>query len=619
MRLLIVQIADIGDLVLSTPALAALRERHPGAHITLLTTPHAAPVVTGIGLVDETLTLPRTIIRRRTMLADARRFLTLLWSLRRTQFDAVVFLHHLTTQAGVWKYALMGYAASRRRIGLENGRGFFLTERIADEGFGAKHEVQHWLDLAALLGADPSPRPSRVAVSAEDRAWAEAALPAARPRVIIHAGSGGYSAARRWDAASFAAVADALAERGAQIILVGGEGDDSPAVRAQMRQPALDLAGKTTLGQLAAVLEQVDLFIGADSGVMHIACAAGTPVIALYGPSNAAAWGPWTPRGKSIILRSAPECSPCSYVDYRVGAREGCIARTCMRMITPRQVVIAAERALNGEMPPSVQPLQPEIHRTAPHVTILGLPVSRVTYDEWLALIERWVAESGPPRHVCTINPEMVMIAQRDSIFRGILRRAALTVPDGVGLLWAARRLGQPLPERVTGSDGVPRIAERAAHKGWRLFLLGAAEGVAEKAAAALRARYPGVQITGVYAGSPAPEEEDEIVARINRSGADILFVAYGAPEQDKWIARNLPRLKVHMAMGVGGSFDFLAGVVPRAPQWMRRFGLEWLFRLYLQPWRIWRMMRLPRFVLAVLRFGARPPDAPKRAAIEGL
>src|SRR5262249_33983910 len=98
-----------------------------------------------------------------------------------------------------------------------------------------------------------------------------------------------------------------------------------------------------------------------------------------------------------------------------------------------------------------------------------------------------------------------------------------------------------------------------------------------------------------------APEEEDALVERVNSSSADILFVAYGAPEQDKWIARNLPRLQVKMAMGIGGSFDFIAGVVPRGAAWIRRMGIEWLFRLYLQPWRIGRMMRLPRFVLAVL------------------
>jgi N-acetylglucosaminyldiphosphoundecaprenol N-acetyl-beta-D-mannosaminyltransferase len=194
-----------------------------------------------------------------------------------------------------------------------------------------------------------------------------------------------------------------------------------------------------------------------------------------------------------------------------------------------------------------------------------------------------------------------MMIAQNDVNFFNILSRADLCVPDGVGLLWAARHLGKPLPERVTGSDGVPRIAERAAQSGWRLFFLGAAPGIADKAAEVLRASYPGLQVVGTYSGSPAPEEEDAIVKRVNAASADILFVAYGAPEQDKWIARNLPRLRVKMAMGIGGAFDFIAGVMPRAPLWIQRLGLEWLFRLYLQPWRIGRMMRLPRFVLAIL------------------
>jgi exopolysaccharide biosynthesis WecB/TagA/CpsF family protein len=130
--------------------------------------------------------------------------------------------------------------------------------------------------------------------------------------------------------------------------------------------------------------------------------------------------------------------------------------------------------------------------------------------------------------------------------------------------------LGHKLPERVTGSDGVPLIAERAAKEGWRLFFLGAAPGVAAEAAKRLTACYPGLQVVGTYSGSPSGAEEDEIVARINQSGADILFVAYGAPAQDKWIARNLPRLRPRVAMGVGGSFDFVAGVLKRAPPWMR-------------------------------------------------
>jgi N-acetylglucosaminyldiphosphoundecaprenol N-acetyl-beta-D-mannosaminyltransferase len=237
----------------------------------------------------------------------------------------------------------------------------------------------------------------------------------------------------------------------------------------------------------------------------------------------------------------------------------------------------------------------------APHVVILGVPVHAVTFESMLDTIATWIERGDRCYQICTASPEFVMIAQDDAQFRHVLRQADLCVADGVGLLMAARFLGRPLPERVTGSDGLPLIAERAARTGWKLFLLGAAPGVAEQAADALRRRYPGVQIVGTYAGSPDPSEDDGLVARVNASGADILFVAYGAPRQDLWIARNAPRLTARVAIGVGGAVDFAAGKVPRAPRWMQRLGLEWLFRLIREPWRWRRMLRLPRFVWAVL------------------
>ena len=131
---------------------------------------------------------------------------------------------------------------------------------------------------------------------------------------------------------------------------------------------------------------------------------------------------------------------------------------------------------------------------------------------------------------------------------------------------------------------------------------MGAAEGVARAAAEQLRRRHPGLDVVGTHAGSPAPEDEDEIVGNITRARPDILFVAYGAPQQEKWIARNLGRLGVPVAMGVGGAFDFISGHAKRAPGWMRRFGLEWLYRLCHEPWRWRRMLALPRFACLVLR-----------------
>ena len=197
--------------------------------------------------------------------------------------------------------------------------------------------------------------------------------------------------------------------------------------------------------------------------------------------------------------------------------------------------------------------------------------------------------------------PGFVAIADDGSY---VLRSADLCVADGVGLL---RRATGPACGRVTGSDGTPLIARRAAARGLVAVPAGRGARRGRTRRQSLIQQNPGLRVAGTWAGSPAPEEEDDIVARVNASGADILLVAYGAPRQDLWIARNRDRLKVNVAMGVGGSLDFVAGVVPRAPRWMRRLALEWLYRLYKQPWRWRRMLRLPRFVWAVVRHRERP------------
>jgi N-acetylglucosaminyldiphosphoundecaprenol N-acetyl-beta-D-mannosaminyltransferase len=235
-------------------------------------------------------------------------------------------------------------------------------------------------------------------------------------------------------------------------------------------------------------------------------------------------------------------------------------------------------------------------------IAILGVRVSNVNVPESLAIIESLV-ESAPPHQLVTVNTEFVMAAQKDAEFKAIINSAALALPDGIGLLWAARFLGHPLKERVTGVDTVQQVAELAARKGYRLFLLGAAEGVADLCAQRLSNKYPNLQIAGTYSGSPAVEEENGIVALVKQAKPDVLFVAYGAPQQDKWIARNLKRLEVPLTMGVGGAFDFIAGVAVRAPPWIQRLGLEWLHRLYREPWRWRRMLVLPKFVgLVILR-----------------
>jgi len=234
-------------------------------------------------------------------------------------------------------------------------------------------------------------------------------------------------------------------------------------------------------------------------------------------------------------------------------------------------------------------------------VDILGIRVDNVNYAEAVARIEGFV-RSGAPHQVVTVNPEFIVSAQSDAAFRAVLNTASLAIPDGFGLLWAAILLGAPLKERVAGSDIVPGIAALAAQRGYRLFLLGAAPGVAKEAGQRLRDQNPGLIIAGTYAGSPALEEERTIVSLIQSAAPHILLVAYGAPQQDLWIARNLTRLNVPVAMGVGGTFDFIAGQAVRAPLWMRRAGLEWLHRLWHEPWRWRRMLALPKFIALVIR-----------------
>ncbi len=231
---------------------------------------------------------------------------------------------------------------------------------------------------------------------------------------------------------------------------------------------------------------------------------------------------------------------------------------------------------------------------------ILGIPVHDITYAETLD----WFAEAiaaDAARQVCTVNPEFVMRAQYDKEFRRVLSEADLCLPDGQGLLWAARARRKPLRERVAGSTLTWRIAARAAESGWRLYLLGAAEGVAERAAEILAAHYPRLNVVGTYSGSPQPEEAARIIARVREAQPDILFVAYGAPQQDFWIARHLAELSVPVMMGVGGSLDFVTGTAVRAPEWLQRLGLEWLHRLIIDPWRWRRMLALPKFIWAVL------------------
>lgn len=229
-------------------------------------------------------------------------------------------------------------------------------------------------------------------------------------------------------------------------------------------------------------------------------------------------------------------------------------------------------------------------------VDVLGVAFDNVTLEEAadraLALLE----EDGP-HLVATPNPEIVQRANKDRAFAEILAGADLVVPDGVGVIYAAKILGRPLKSRVPGIDLAAALMGRVAGTGKRLFLLGAAPGVAEQAAVNLRAAYPGLVVCGTHDGYF--EEDGPVIDAIRRAEADIVFVCLGVPKQEKWIAAHGEAAGARLYLGLGGSLDVFAGKAERAPERFQRLGLEWLYRLLKEPSRIGRMAKLPLFLVS--------------------
>jgi N-acetylglucosaminyldiphosphoundecaprenol N-acetyl-beta-D-mannosaminyltransferase len=233
---------------------------------------------------------------------------------------------------------------------------------------------------------------------------------------------------------------------------------------------------------------------------------------------------------------------------------------------------------------------------------VLGVRVDCLDMQATLDRVETLVGTGGP-HLIATVNPEFIMRARRDPEFARVLETADLCLADGTGVVWAARRQGCSMSAPVTGTDLIPPLAALCAKHGFRLFLLGAEEGVAAELASRLRTDHPDLAVAA-HAGSPDPSADEETVTLIRAHRAQVLLVAFGAPKQELWIDRLKDRVGVSVAVGVGGAFDYLTGRVPRAPVWMRKAGLEWLYRLLQQPWRARRMAVLPVYAVKVLSAG---------------
>ncbi len=366
-RILVVKLASLGDLLLSTPALRALRETYPDARIDLLVTPESARLLEGWDVINHIIVLDKYLFDYpHQMVTHPVRLLRLLhfWNtLRQGRYDAVLLFHHLTLPFGRLKHqVLMRATGAKWRVGLDNGHGWFLNVRVKDDGFGAMHEAEYMMAIVQAAGAHVQDKHLFLPLREEEREQArrlvyDASGDIARPIIAMHPGSGGYSTARRWAPERFAKLADTLFhDVGGQLLLLGGPEEEELHQRImQMMEsdmPVRSLAGKASVHVAAAVLELVDLFIGNDAGPMHLAATAGTPLVAIFGLSNYKAWGPYTggdPARHAEIVHLDLPCMPCFYRGHRLGTPEGCVTRDCLAMLGVDPVAVAARKLLREQ------------------------------------------------------------------------------------------------------------------------------------------------------------------------------------------------------------------------------------------------------------------------------
>lgn len=245
---------------------------------------------------------------------------------------------------------------------------------------------------------------------------------------------------------------------------------------------------------------------------------------------------------------------------------------------------------------------------------ILGVQITTSSKSEIIEYITKSLTKSNNKFYVVTPNPEIVMFAQSHPRFEAILNNAVVSLPDGIGVVWGAKLLKKGVESRVTGVDVMQELCKEAVRNGLELGFLGGQAGVAEKTAECLTKKYPGLKVGFVgeewldnnrFKNNDLRFKNKKIInhkSYLMNQHIDILFVAYGFPKQEEWIAENLPHIPVTCAMGVGGAFDIISGRVPRAPKLVRSLGLEWLFRLIVQPWRWKRQLVLVRYVILIFK-----------------
>ncbi len=365
-RILVIKLAGIGDGLLIMPALRALRETYPNATIDLLTRYIPAQVLQSWNVLNDIIVInPRpegTKLDQEFTFAQRLGLLNrLLNRLRAKRYDAVLLFHHLLPLHRCLTFQALTLATGARwRVGLDNGHGWFLNVKVQDDGFGARHEAEHYLAVAGAIGATTLDKRLHMPLADEDRqqAWnivygSDESTAPRGPIIAMHPGCSMLSTARRWAPERFAQLADILYQDfGGRLLLLGGP-EEAPIREEVMRlmqsdMPRRSLSGQESIKLTAAVIELCDLFIGNDSGLMHLATAVDTPTVAIFGLTNHKAWGPYTGGipGRATVVHLDLPCMPCYFRGRTIGTPEGCATRDCMTQLQVDPVAEAAHKIL---------------------------------------------------------------------------------------------------------------------------------------------------------------------------------------------------------------------------------------------------------------------------------
>lgn len=229
---------------------------------------------------------------------------------------------------------------------------------------------------------------------------------------------------------------------------------------------------------------------------------------------------------------------------------------------------------------------------------ILGVDVSPLSYEDLKKNIEKDI-ENNKKSFIVAINPEKILKARKDEKLKELLNNATYEIPDGIGVIYASKLRKGNIKTRITGIDSMEMLCKLSEEKKYKIFMYGAKEETIKKAKENLEIKFPNIQIVGTINGYE--KDNDKIISSINKSKADIVFVALGSPKQEYWITENMYKVSAKIFQGVGGSFDVFSGNIKRAPKWMQKIGLEWLYRLIKEPKRIFRQIKLVKFLWLAL------------------